>query len=212
MLLLHSAVCGQLRVSIATDASILRNFAASQQFWSFGQDVAANWHVNNRSGPYAWLSYYSNGHFKNPLTADARSPLTSPQQINFINRATVRLIQVSLGWKRYLVGSSDATGGWNLYGLGGFGLIFGKAANQYSPAIDTSTYTLSGAPLEGTGRFKRLTVDLGLGWEAPLGGDIYLYIEGKTWIPASNYPSDFLLDNKNAPFTAMVCGGLRILF
>ncbi|HEY0434859.1 MAG TPA: hypothetical protein VGC95_13380 [Chitinophagaceae bacterium] len=199
-------------MSIATDASILRNFPTNQRFWSFGQDVVADWHRDNRSGPYAWLSYYSNGHFKNPLVAVAKSPLLSPQQINFVNRATVRLVQISLGWKRYFVGTSDADGKWNVYGLAGFGLIFGKAANQYTPAIDTSNYSVSGAPVTGTGHFKRLTVDLGLGWEVPLGGDIFLYIEGKTWIPASNYPSPYLFDNKNAPFTAMTCAGIRILF
>src|SRR5436190_1481643 len=62
------------------------------------------------------------------------------------------------------------------------------------------------------GHFKRLTIDLGLGWEIPLGGDIFIYSEGKAWIPTTEYPSKYLFVNNNAPLAAMISAGLRILF
>lgn len=121
-------------------------------------------------------------------------------------------MQISLGWKYYLVGTNESETAWNLYGVAGFGLIFGKATNIYSIAVDTSLYNAPLQPVNGIGHFKRLTLDLGLGWEIPLAGDIYLYAEGKTWIPTTEYPSKYLFINNNAPLTGMVTAGLRILF
>jgi hypothetical protein len=66
--------------------------------------------------------------------------------------------------------------------------------------------------LSGKGNFKRLTLDLGLGLEFPVGGDIYLYFEGRALVPTTDYPSNFLFINNNAPFTGAVNAGLRILF
>ena len=66
--------------------------------------------------------------------------------------------------------------------------------------------------LDGKANFKRLTVDLGLGWEKPLGADFYFYAEGRVWIPASDYPSKHIFINNNAPVAAMVNIGLRLLF
>jgi hypothetical protein len=202
----------QIRVSISTDISLQRNFKKEQRFWAFGQDVVVNWHFTPRGGAYASVTYYSNGNFKNRLAASAKSSATSPQEIFFTNKAQIRLIQISLGWKRYLVGTNDAESKWNLYSITGFGLIFGKATNIYSTTIDTSLYNAPQQPVNGSGHFKRLTLDLGLGLEVPLGGDIYFYSEGKIWIPTSEYPSKYLFTNNNAPFAAMATAGLRILF
>ena len=205
-------VFSQTRVSIETAVSFQRSFKKDQRFWAFGQDVIINWHFTPRSGAYASVSYYSNGNFKNHLSATAKSSATSPQEIFFINKAKLRLEQISFGWKHYFIGTNDAETGWNVYSITGFGLIFGKATNNYSATIDTSLYNAPQRPVDGSGHFKRLTLDLGLGWEIPLGGDIYFYSEGKVWIPTTEYPSKYLFVNNNAPLTAMGSAGLRILF
>jgi len=66
--------------------------------------------------------------------------------------------------------------------------------------------------VNGSGHFKRLTLDVGLGWEVPLSGDIFIYSQAKAWIPTTEYPSRYLFVNNNAPFAAMISAGLRILF
>lgn len=209
---LSLSIRSQTRVSLATDVSLQRSFKKQQRFWAFGQDVVVNWHFTPKSGTYAWVSYYSNGNFKNSLSATAKSLTTLPREIFFTNKARVRLVQISLGWKQHLVGTNNAEAGWNLYTITGFGLIFGKATNIYSTTIDTSLYNAPQQPVNGLGYFKRLTLDLGLGWEIPLGGEIYFYSEGKIWIPTTEYPSKYLFINNNAPLVAMATAGLRILF
>ena len=202
----------QTRVSVSTDISIQRSFKKDQRFWTFGQGVTIDWHFTPKDGAYALVCYYSNGNFKNSLSATAKSPATSPQQISFINRAQVRLEQISFGLKRYFKGTSDKETGWNLYGTAGFGLIFGRAVNNYSISLDTSLYDAPKQPVNGRGHFKRLTLDVALGWEVSLGGEIYLYTEGKLWIPTTEYPSKYLFINNNAPLAGMISTGLRILF
>ena len=199
-------------MSVATDISIQRSFKKSQRFWTFGQTVVIDWHATPKDGPYALVCYYSNGNFKNQLSAVAKSPTTTPREIFFANSAQVRLEQISLGWTHYFVGSSDAEKNWSLYGTAGFGLIFGRATNTFSIAVDTSLYTPPAQPIAGSGHFKRLTLDLALGWEIPLGGDLFFYSQAKAWIPTTEYPSKYLFVNNNSPFVAMVNAGLRILF
>ena len=76
--------------------------------------------------------------------------------------------------------------------------------------IDTLDYLV---PVRaGSAKFKRLTVDLGLVSEIPLGGDFYLYFEGRLWLPASDYPSKYVFVNDDAPLVAMFNTGIRILF
>jgi hypothetical protein len=202
----------QTRVSIATDISVQISFKKEQRFWTKGQHVIIDWHFTPKGGAYASVCYFSNGNFKNLLSATAKSPATSPQQIFFSNKAQVRLEQISLGWQHYFIGTDDAENGWNLYCIAGFGLIFGKATNNYSTIIDTSLYNAPQQPANGSGHFKRLTLDLGLGWEVPVGGDLYFYSEGKIWIPTTDYPSKYLFVNNNAPLVASISAGLRILF
>jgi hypothetical protein len=198
-------------LSIATGLSLQRSFKQDQRYWAVGQDVIFNYHLS-KTGVYASISYYTDGKFKNQLAATAKSATTSPQEISFTNRAELRLRQISLGWRYYVLGAPDAVQGWNLYGITGFGLIFGKATNTYSTTIDTSLYNAPAQPASGSGHFKRLTIDVGLGLEMPLHGDIFLYAEGKAWIPTTDYPSKYLFVNDNAPLTANVTAGLRIVF
>jgi len=209
---LPQLIFSQTRISVATDASVLRSFKEGQQFWAFGQDVVMNWNFTPRSGAYAWVAYYSKGNFENSLSAEAKSATTVPQEISFSNKAQVRFQHVSLGWKYYLVGRSDIENGWSLYTITGLGIMFGTASNVYSTTIDTSLYNTPKNPINGSGHFKRLTLDLGLGWEVPIGGDLFFYAEGKTWLPTTDYPSEYLLVNENAPVTGMLTAGFRILF
>jgi hypothetical protein len=188
----------------------LHSFKNEQRYWSIGQTVNFHFHITPRDGAYAWVSYYSDGRFTNALAAAAKSSATVPQQINYQNKAEMRFKHVSVGWKRYLKGTFDSEKKWNLYGYAGFGLMIGRIFNTHSAGIDTSVYTVP--VLSGKANFKRLTFDLGLGLEFPVGGEIYLYIEGRALVPTTDYPSNYLFINRNAPFTGAANAGLRILF
>jgi len=191
---------------------ILRSFKNDQRFWAVGQNIIIDWDFTSKGGAYASLSYSSYGKFTNELSATAKAATTSPQQISFDNNAQIRFEQISLGFKHYFVGSTDAEVNWNLYTITGFGLMFGRVTNDYSTSIDTSLYNAPQQPVNGNGHFKRLTLDLGVGWEIPLSADFYLYASGKVWIPTSDYPSKYLFVNDNAPLIAMFGIGVRILF
>lgn len=195
---------------MATDVGIQRSFKKEQQYWALGHTVQAQFHVTKKDAAYVWLSYYSNGKFLNKLTATAKTTSTLPQQINYDNSARMHFKQFSVGWKKYLKGSFDAEEKWNLYGYAGFGLVLGRVINTHSAVLDTSLYNV---PVRvGRANFKRLTVDLGLGTEFPLGADIFLYTEGRVWIPTTDYPSKYIFVNKDAPLIGMFNLGLRVLF
>ena len=202
----------QIRISGSTNLIVLRSFKKDQRFWAVGQDVMVDWHFTSNGGAYVSLSYSSNGNFTNQLSATAKATTTSPQEISFTNKAELRLNQISLGFKHYFVGSTDAEIGWNLYSITGFGLMFGQVTNRYSTSIDTSLYNAPAQPINGSGHFKRLTLDLGLAWEVPMTTEIFLYVNGKVCIPTSDYPSKYLLVNDNAPLVGMLGLGIRILF
>lgn len=198
--------------SVATDFSVLHSFKKDQRFWVVGQSVLAHFNFTPTDGAYVWVSYYTPGKFNNDLSARAKSLLTTPQQINFTSSAEMRSRNISVGWKHYLKGATSIESSWSLYCYAGFGLLLGRAQNTYSTSIDTSKYNAPSNPVMGVGHFKRLTLDLGAGWEVPLGADIFLYVEGKTFIPTTEYPSKYLLVNNNAPFSAALNLGVRILF
>ena len=200
----------QAKFSLATDLSILHSFKKEQRYWALGQTVHLHFHFTPKDGAYAWISYYTDGKFSNALTATAKSSVTVPQQINYQNKAAMSFRHISLGWKRYLKGTSDAEKNWNLYGYAGFGLMMGRVINSHSVNIDTNFYFV---PVRsGKAHFKRLTLDLGLGFEIPVGGDIFLYFEGRALVPTTDYPSKYLFINNNAPFTAEANAGVRIFF
>ena len=196
--------------SIASDLGLQRSFKKRQQYWAGGHTIQVQFHFTPKNGAYAWISYYTNGKFSNNVTATAKSSATSPQQINYVNNALMRFKQISIGWKKYLKGTFNTEEGWNIYGYAGFGLILGRIENTHSVLIDTVVYKV---PVRvGKANFKRLTLDLGLGWEAPLGADIFIYAEGRAWIPTTDYPSKYIFVNDNAPLVGMFNVGVRILF
>lgn len=196
--------------SIATDFGLQRSFKKEQRFWALGHTVQAQFHFAPRDVLYLSICYYSEGKFSNQLTATARSPLTIPQSLGYRNDAAMRFKQFAVGFKKYLKGRFDLEQGWNLYAFGGFGLVFGKVTNTHQPSIDTADYDVPVRP--GLAHFKRLTLDLGAGLEYPIGGDVFLYSEGKVWIPTTDYPSRYIFVNENAPLAGMLNVGIRILF
>ncbi len=197
------------KFSLATDLGLQRSFKKEQQFWSFGHTVQGQFHVDRKDAAYLWISYYMQGKFNNQLTANAKSANTTPQQVNYTNNAAMSFKQFSVGWKKYFKGSFD-NDKWNLYGYAGFGLVFGNVTNIHSVPIDTGLYKV---PVRsGSARFKRLTADLGLGYELHLGAAIYFYNEARVWIPTSDYPSKYIFVNSHAPLVGMFNAGIRVLF
>ena len=210
ILLFNTVFSQTTELSVATDVSLLRSVKEEQRYWAFGQTVAFHFHFTPKDEAYAWICYYSNGKFSNVITADAKSSATVPQQITYLNNSELRFRHISLGWKRYLKGTYNSDKSWNLYAYAGFGLMLGRVVNTHSTTIDSSLYSIP--VLSGKGNFKRLTFDLGLGVEFPLGASVYVYFEGKTLLPTTDYPSPYLLVNENAPLTVSANLGLRILF
>ena len=89
--------------------------------------------------------------------------------------------------------------------------MFGKASNSYDKVVDTTLYNAQ-QPIEGSSAFRRLTIDVGLGTEFPLGGGVFVYSEVRTWLPSSHYPSEYLYkDNYNIPAIVAANVGLRLL-
>lgn len=124
--------------------------------------------------------------------------------------AEVTLIHLSAGWKRYLCGAFNRSSKGNFYGYGGLGLMMGKVKNATNIIYDTANYKY---PVNnGDGKFKRLTIDVGLGYERALGGDIFVYVESRSHIPITNYPTPYLLVNGYAPLNIAALIGIRILW
>jgi len=210
ILIIGNAFAQFPQVSIATDVSLQRNFKKEQQYTSIGQTINAILHLTGKDAVYTNFNYYSNGKFKNDVTATAKSLLTLPQQINYVNSGKMRLKHFSIGYRKYLKGSADAEKDWNVYVNAGLGIIMGRIENTHSVAIDTSLYNLP--VYSGKANFKRLTLDLAVGWEIPIGGDFFFYTEGRVWVPTTDYPSNYIFVNENAPFVGMLNLGLRIFF
>lgn len=197
--------------SIATDASLLRNFNEQQKFWAFGQTVQLSFHISEKESVYTWIAYYTNGRFKNNFLATAKDPVTTPQEFGYTTYTGLRYRHLSIGWKHYFVGGYNSENIWNAYGYAGFGLLMGKANNRNSQPVDTALYFIE-SPLVGDKAFKRLTFDAGLGIEIPLGAFTYIYTELRSWTPTSHYPSPYLYKNNyHLPGAAAVNMGLRIL-
>ena len=207
---LSTVYCQRPGFSIATDLDLQRSFKKEQRYWAVGQAVQAHFNFSPKEGIYSWISYYSDGKFNNDLVASAKLAATNPQQINYTNNAEMRFKHFSIGWKHYFKGAYNSEDSWNLYGYAGFGLLMGRVINNHSVIIDSNLYNI---PVRnGKSNFKRLTLDLGLGWEEDLGGNIYFYNEARLWIPTTDYPSKYIFVNKDAPLVASLNFGIRILF
>jgi hypothetical protein len=200
------------KFSISTDMAATVSFKKDQRFLVIGQTIIANIHFAEKDGAYVWYGYSAPGKFHNDFIATAKSSSTVPQQMDFKNYSQISFRHLSIGWKHYLTGVYNADSFWSLYFTAGFGLVGGRVANTYTITLDTLNYNFPSNPINGKGSFKRLTFDAALGFEIPIGMDIYLYGEARAWIPASDYPSKYLFINDNAPFIGTANLGLRILF
>jgi len=169
-----------------------------------GQSLIPQWHFDKKTTLYTWFTYH--------LIATAKSPATQPQSISFANQSEMKLRQFSIGVKKYFTGSYETLEKFNLYATGGFGLIIGSASNTFSKSIDTALYTIQNNVVNGSGDFKRLTLDLAGGLEFPVSYEIFVYTEIRMHIPTTNYPNSYLLKNSNAPFLGGFNLGIRILF
>ncbi len=196
--------------SLATDFTVLRNFTNEQRFWTIGQTVTAHFNFTPKDGMYAWITYSGNGKFSNDLAATAKSVFATPLQVDYKNYATMRFRHISVGWKRYLKGAYNIETSWSLYGYAGFGLLLGNIINTHTVVIDTANYYTP--VLNGNADFKRLTFDIGIGYEKPIGGDVFFYMEARVLIPTTEYPSPYLFVNNNAPLISSANIGLRLLF
>lgn len=210
-LFLFIAVGAKAQFSLSTDVSVLRNHSPQQGFWSAGQTIRAGWYTGKKGGPYASITYYLKSRFNNSFSALVKDPLSPlpPQQRYSVN-STWQFRQLSVGWKHYLKGTYNLERSWSIYGLTGFGVLFTRAANQFSAPVDTAAYTVTG-PVQQTGDFRRLTFDLGLGGEWEIGADIYAYAELRSWIQASSTPSPLMVQNHNVPLSTSLHAGLRML-
>jgi hypothetical protein len=203
---------GQVKFSLATDLSLLHNFDRKQKFTVIGQSVMPQWHFDKKNTLYAWFTYHSNGKYKSTLLATARSSSVQPQTISFTNQSEMRLRQFSLGIKKYMIGAFDKLENFGLYVAGGFGLVIGTASNTFSTYIDTALYTIQNNIVNGTGDFKRLTLDITGGVDFPVAYELFIYTEIRMHIPTTNYPNSYLLKNSNAPFFGGINLGIRVLF
>ena len=197
-------------LSITTDLDYQRSLKKGQHYSALGQTAQMQFHFTPKETLYTWFSYYALGKFSNDLTATAKLLSTNPQKINFINNAQMRFKHLSVGWKHYFKGTSDDDNTWNLYGYAGFGLMFGFVQNSFSVPVDTASYIVP--ILNGSANFRRLTFDLGLGYEIPFGPYVFFYNEVKVLIPTTDYPSPYILLNYNAPLMASLNFGFRFLF
>ena len=211
-LLSNNCLFAQIKFSAATDLSILHNFDPQQKFTVIGQTILPQWHFDKKNTVYAWLTYHANGKYENTVIASAKSPATQPQTISFTNQSVMRLRQISFGFKRYLIGSFNHLEKFNLYAAGGFGVIYGKASNTFSTYIDTALYTIQYNVVHGAGDFKRLTFDITGGFEFPVSYEMYIYSEIRMYIPTTDYPSKYLMNNAHAPLLGSINLGIRIIF
>jgi hypothetical protein len=201
----------QTQFSLSIDMGAMKSFKKEQKFWAPGQTIAAHFHLSPENGAFAFLNYYINAKFRNEgIVATAKSPATIPQQISYTNKTDMDLAHISLGWKRYIAGSFNRDTKGNLYVFAGLGLTIGRLLNTHSLTIDTADYNLP--VLGGKGNFKRLTIDPGIGYEKCFGGDIYFYIEGRSFVALTDYPTPYLLINGYVPVSASIHAGIRILF
>jgi hypothetical protein len=212
LLLSFSAVQAQVKFSLATDFSVLRNFDGQQPFTVAGQTLNTIFHFDEKNSVYAWFTYHANGKYHHTLSAYGKTPAIQPQQFSFTNRSEMRLRHLSIGVRRYFTGSYKKLENFNFYGGGGFGLIMGNASNNFSVPVDTTIYLIQDNIIPGSGDFKRLTLDLTAGIEFPVAYEIFVFSEARLHIPTTEYPNTFLLKNNNAPFLGGLNLGIRILF
>ena len=208
-LMLSLSVAAQMDFGLNAGLCGLRNFSPQQKFWAIGQTIQANFHFSPHQALYASFDYYSDGKYRNNFTATAKSLTTQPEQIAYTASGGLIYRQVSLGVKHFFRGAYNSEKDFNIYGIAGFGFLFGKVRNANSPNVDTALYQVQ--PVSGEGSLKKLTFDLGLGGEVPIGANFFAYVDGRGWLPASSGTSPYLHNQKNVPLSIILSLGLRMV-
>ncbi|MDQ6610456.1 MAG: hypothetical protein M3Y85_11620 [Bacteroidota bacterium] len=201
---------GQIKFSLVTGVSVLRNFSPQQKFWAIGQTVQGDFHFTAKESAYASLDFYGEGKFRNNFIATAKSTIISPQQLSYTATGHMLGRHISLGWKHYFTGSFKEERATAIYGQAGFGFLFAKLRNSFTIAVDTTLY--NARPKEGESKIRKLSFDLGIGAEQPLGGNFYGFAEVNTWLPASSNTSPYLHNQRNVPLPVILSVGVRLLF
>lgn len=209
-LVLDFSLFAQVNFSIGTGISGLRNFSPQQKFWAFGQTVQATFHFSPKQSAYSSLDYYTEGKFKNDFVAVAKPPFTTPLRINYTATGRLTYRQISIGWKHYFKGSFNEEKNINIYGMAGFGFLFARVTNSFSLPIDTALYRVE--PALGENKVRRLTFDVGIGAEQPLGGNFFAFAHGRLWLPSSSHTSPYLSNQRDVPLAVIASAGLRVLF
>jgi len=207
---LSLAASAQVNFSISTGGVVLRNFSPQQKFWAVGQTIRGDIHFALKQSAYASFDYYTEGRFRNNFTATANSMLLTPQRLNYTATGGLIFRQISLGMKHYFKGGYTAEKNINIYGAAGFGFLFAKVRNSFSIPVDERLY--KNQTRQGNGTIKKLTFDLGIGGEMPMGGNFFAFADARTWLPASSNTSPFFHNQKNVPLPITATIGLRILF
>jgi hypothetical protein len=196
--------------SVASQFSLLRNVTRGQKFWAAGQHVQANLHLSPKETAYASIEYYTEGTFENNFTATAKQATSTPQTFPFTAKGTIRFRELSLGLKHYFRGGHSHREGINFFGTAGFGFLFARMSNSFSPPFDTTVY--SSPIVAGRSIVKRLSFDAGLGAETHIRGPVFVFATMRTWLPASYQPSRYLHNSDRMPLTVMGGVGVRVLF
>jgi hypothetical protein len=199
----------QENFSAATGVSLLHNFSPQQSFNAIGHTIRVNAHFTPTQSAYAWIEYYTEGKFTNNFTATAKSPLAMPRQQRLAATGRIGYRHFSLGWKHYFNGGYSNDNRVNVYGLAGFGFLFATISNAFSTDVDTTQYSLATA--SGSGSLHRLTFDIGIGGERSLSGNLFLFADVRSWLPASSHPSPYLHNQRNVPLPVMLSAGVRVL-
>jgi hypothetical protein len=211
-LILCSKIFAQPSFSVATDLSLLQHLGPSTSFFTAGQGVQGIFHLRAKQSAYLRLNYYLQKSFTNTLTATARSAGTMPAEAPYNVRGSWRFTQLAAGVRHYFMGNHSQEYSINAYGLAGIGVLFVRAENTFTTALDTALYQRRPAPAAGAQSFQRMIVDLGAGAELPLGAGYFIYGELRTWIPVSSYPSSVVHQPSGIQVPVSLNLGLRIHF
>lgn len=207
---LLQAVVAQSQLSIGTDLSLARQMRTEENFWSPVQTIRISYPFSNKISAYASLGY-ANGHeTRHPAATTAFYDSVSPRTIRYTAITTWRTRHGSLGLKYYILGSHAAEAGSNIYLLAGVGGMSVKTSTKYSVSVDTSNY-MPIIPYQGEGAETTWSYEAGAGYERPLGGNFFWYLEAKTWQPQGTIKSPYLLGEDKSR-VLMFGAGLRILF
>lgn len=212
MLLLLQAARAQLRGSFVTSVGVLRNFSPHQQFTSIGQTVEGDLHITPRETFLIWINYAIPGRFKNQFQAPALDMSTMPVTTPYTVKGTWNLREFSLGWKHYFKGNFMQETGWNLFGTAGLGILVASVKNTYVTKLDTVLYKALWKPEIGAHHFRKLTADLAIGMEIPIGGDFSVTGDLRVMLPASSTATNYTHYDEKVPLTVFANLGIRILF